>query len=195
MEIEKVLAPILKSGGVGVLPTDTLYGIVASALDKKTVERLYLLRKRDLKKPMIILIASLNDLKKFEISLTLKKKKVLKDLWPGKVSVVFPCKQKKLEYLHRGSGGLAFRFPLDDELTSLLKKVGPLVAPSANLAGKEPAADIAEAKKYFGEKIEFYVDAGKLKSKPSTLVKIDEVGKIEILRQGAVKIAKTRKRG
>ncbi|MEK7522400.1 MAG: Sua5/YciO/YrdC/YwlC family protein [Patescibacteria group bacterium] len=55
------LAEILKNGGIGVIPTDTIYGIVGSALNKKTVERIYKLRRRNLKKPMIVLIGSIND--------------------------------------------------------------------------------------------------------------------------------------
>ncbi|HAR99898.1 MAG: Sua5/YciO/YrdC/YwlC family protein [Candidatus Moranbacteria bacterium GW2011_GWC2_37_73] len=194
-QIQKSVIPILKLGGVGIIPTDTLYGLVGSALNKKTVERVYQLRKRDLKKPMIILISSLNDLKKFGIILSASQKKILGEIWPAKVSVVFECKLKKWEYLHRGQKTLAFRFPSDEELVSLLKKVGPLVAPSANLAGKKPAETYVEAKKYFGEDVDFYVDFGKLKSKPSTLVEFGKDGKLKILREGAVKIAKTAKIG
>ncbi|MDD5463916.1 MAG: L-threonylcarbamoyladenylate synthase [Candidatus Moranbacteria bacterium] len=191
----KEVIKILKTGGVGVVPTDTLYGLVGSALNKKTVERVYQLRKRDLKKPMIILISSLNDLKKFGIILVSSQKKILDEVWPAKVSVVFECKLKKWEHLHRGQKTLAFRFPADKVLVSLLKKVGPLVAPSANLAGKKPAETYAEARKYFGEDVDFYVDSGKLKSKPSTLVEFGKDGQLKILREGAVKIAKTAKIG
>jgi len=194
-QIQKDIAPILKLGGVGVIPTDTLYGIVGSALDKKTVERVYQLRKRELSKPMIILIPSLSDLKKFGIILSSSQKKILGEVWPAKVSVIFECKLKKWEYLHRGQKTLAFRFPADEELVSLLKKVGPLVAPSANLSGKKPAETYLEAKKYFGEDVDFYVDCGKLKSKPSTLVEFGKDGKLKILREGAVRIAKMPKIG
>lgn len=190
LEIQKTIAPILLAGGVGVVPTDTLYGVVGSALKKKSVERIYELRKRNLTKPMIILIATLNDLKKFGIILSANQKKALKEIWPDRVSVVLSCKNKKFQYLHRGSNELAVRLPADVELIKLLKKVGPLVAPSANLEGKVPAATYLEARKYFADEVDFYVDFGKLKSKPSTLIKMNEAGKIEVLRAGAVKIAK-----
>lgn len=189
-KIQKTITPILLSGGVGVIPTDTLYGLVGSALNKKTVERIYALRKRELGKPMIVLISALSDLSKLSVFLNQKQKKVLSVIWPGKVSVVLECEAKKFEHLHRGKQTIAFRLPADPELIKLLKKVGPLVAPSANLAGEEPATTYAEARKYFGEEVDFYVDLGKLKSKPSTLVKMAKDGQIEILRQGAVKIAK-----
>ncbi|HEX8974424.1 MAG TPA: L-threonylcarbamoyladenylate synthase [Patescibacteria group bacterium] len=184
----KEIVPILKMGGVGVLSTDTIYGLVGGALSKKTVERIYVLRKRNPKKPLIILIGSLRDLELFSIKLSNEQKKTLKGLWPGKVSVVLPCKLKKFTYLHRGTETLAFRLPDDEMLKKLLKKTGPLVVPSANFEGEKPAVTIREAKKYFKDDVDFYVDAGKLKSKPSTLVRFDGNSEVEVLRQGAVKI-------
>ncbi|MDP3729453.1 MAG: Sua5/YciO/YrdC/YwlC family protein, partial [bacterium] len=69
----------------------------------------------------------------------------------------------------------------------LLKKTGPLVAPSANPQGLTPALTIAQAKKYFGNHVDFYVNAGTLRSKSSTLVAIEK-GNLIIKRFGAVKI-------
>lgn len=180
---------ILKDGGVGVLPTDTLYGIVGSALKAQTVERIYRIRRRDLKKPMIVLISSLADLKRFGIFLTAKQKEKLGEFWPGKVSVVLDCGGKKFEHLHRGKNTVAFRFPDDEIILKLLKKTGPLVAPSANRAGDEPATNLKEARAYFTDEVDFYVDGGKLKSKPSTLIEMDKDGMVKILRQGAVKLS------
>lgn len=186
-QFPKEVVHILEDGGVGVLPTDTLYGLVGSALDKKTVQRIYVLRKRNPKKPMIILISSLRDLDFFDVKIDQEIKKFLKKVWPGKVSVVFGCKKERFKHLHRGQDSLAFRMPNEKPLLKLLKKTGPLVAPSANLEGRESAITIADAKKYFKDKVDFYLDLGKLKSKPSTLVQIKD-GKIEILRKGSGKI-------
>lgn len=188
INIGKIVVPILREGGIGVLPTDTLYGMVGSALNKKTVERIYKIRKRELRKPLIVLISSLNDLKIFGIKLSVKQKKIFSKLWPGKVSVVLDCPLKKFEHLHRGGKTLALRFPNDENLIKVLKKTGPLVAPSVNVVGEKPAETFADAKKYFGDEVDFYVDAGRLKSKPSTLAKIDVDGNLTVLRQGAVKI-------
>lgn len=173
---------ILKSGGIGVIPTDTTYGIVGSALNKKTVERTYKLRHRQSKKPMIILIGSISDLKKFGISLYPKPYTLNPRTWPQKTSIVFPALSVKFRYLHRGTKTLAFRFPKLKKLCEFLKKTGPLVAPSANLEGQPPAKTIKEAQKYFGDKVDFYIDAGKLNSKPSKLIKISD-SKIEYLRK------------
>jgi len=174
---------ILKSGGVGVLPTDTIYGIVGSALSKKSVIRIYKLRKRNPKKPLIILINTLKDLDYFGIKLDRKTKKILHMLWPGPISVILDCPSRKFAYLHRGTKTLAFRLSKQKNLQNLIQQTGPLVAPSANWEGHPPAKTTREAKNYFGTNADFYIDAGKLDSLPSTLVRIKK-GKIEMLREG-----------
>jgi L-threonylcarbamoyladenylate synthase len=187
------IVDILRSGGVGILPTDTIYGIVGSALMPKTVTRIYRLRKRNLKKPMIVLIASIEDIKQFGIVIDVATKKVLARVWPGKVSIIFPISPrrkselKRFRYLHRGTGALAFRIPRSAWLRKLLEETGPLVAPSVNFEGELPALTIRAAKKYFGKNVDFYINAGRLVSKPSTLIKIEK-GKVTVLREGAAKL-------
>ena len=78
--------------------------------------------------------------------------------------------------------------PKSKQLISLLKKTGPLVAPSANPEGEKPAETILEAKKYFGNQIDAYVSAQKrLSGKPSTLVSLIDP-EPNVLRAGAMKI-------
>jgi L-threonylcarbamoyladenylate synthase len=183
----KKLVEVTKKGGVGVIPTDTIYGLVGKALSRKTVRRIYKLKQRNPKKPSIILISKVDDLKLFRIKLDENTKKFLQKYWPGKISVILPCPHKKFSYLHRGTKTLAFRLPDCPELVSLLKKTGPLIAPSANPESEEPAKTIKEAKKYFGEKVDFYTDVGQLESLPSTLISIKDK-KVEVLRQGEINI-------
>lgn len=182
------LIKLLKNGKIGVIPTDTIYGMVGSALNPEAVEKIYFLRKRDKDKPFIILIYSLGDLKRFGIKLTKKQEEFLKKIWPNPISVVLPCPGERFSYLHRGTKSLAFRVPKNEKLLEILQKVGPLVAPSANHEGKKPAQIIDEAKKYFGEKIEFYVDAGTIKSEPSTIIQLNNHGLWKTLRQGSYKL-------
>ena len=85
----------------------------------------------------------------------------------------------KYKYLHRGTKSLAFRIPTSPELRKLLEKTGPLVAPSANWEGRKPASTIKEAQKFFGPNVEFYMDAGRVIGKSSTL--IDFTGKAPLV--------------
>lgn len=200
------LALLLQEGLIAVMPTDTIYGICGVAFKKEVVERIYRLRKRSPHKPMIILIADIKDLEFFGIKIgsnlykNLKngkfsnrfsdinknELKILQKLWPGPISVILDIyeknKIKKFYYLHRGTKTLAFRLPKPKWLRDILKISGPLVAPSANWEGYEPAKTISEAKKYFGDKVTYY-DGRRIKGKPSTLIKLKN-GKIEVLRKG-----------
>jgi L-threonylcarbamoyladenylate synthase len=186
-KIDENIIKSINSGGIGVLATDTIYGLVASALQKESVERIYEVRQRDSGKPMIILISSLEDLEIFNVEISDQEKKKISSFWPGKVSVMFSCFDDGMAYLHRGKNSLAFRWPDKGDLEELIRKTGPLVAPSANISGYIPARNIREAQKYFGEKIDFYVDGGEIVSEASTLVRVIEE-KIIIERQGAYKM-------
>lgn len=191
------LALLLKEGVIAIMPTDTIYGICGSALNKQTVEKIYKLRRRSPQKPMIILISDFDDLKVFGVEPNNKEMKILKKIWPGKVSVILEMKKyfKKFKYLHRGTKTLAFRLPKPKWLRNILEISGPLVAPSANWESYEPAKTISEAKKYFGKNVIYYDRRGLTrikrgltrKSLPSTLIKLKN-GKIEIIRQGGFKI-------
>lgn len=162
------------------MPTDTILGLVGAALRRKTVERLYRVRKRNPKRPFIILIASARELSKFGIRPDTRVQQFLKAVWPldstrgkpGAVSVILPCPSAKFRYLHRGTKTLALRVPKPNALRALLEKTGPLVAPSANPEGKPPARTVGEAIRYFGTKVDVYVDGKSRRSMPSLIIEI-----------------------
>jgi L-threonylcarbamoyladenylate synthase len=184
---------ILRKGGVAVIPTDTIYGIVCSALNSISVERLYTLKRRNTNKPCIILISKIEDLMLFDIEIKQKIATLLKKIWPSKTSVVFPCNSHRFFYLHRGTFSLAFRLPDDESLLSILRGVGPLLAPSANPEGMSPAINISDAQIYFGALVDYYLDSPKKippTSTHSTLISMSANGSIALLRAGAVEIDK-----
>ena len=176
---------VIKKGGTIVAKTDTLYGILADALNPKVVEKVYSIKNRDEKKPFIILIPDISYLKIFHAKTTPTVEKILNKKG---ITVVLPVEDdKEFEYLHRGIGELAFRIPKDKNLIEFIKKIEkPLIAPSANIEGKEPAKTINEAISYFGNQIDAYVDGGTIEeSKPSTIVRIKN-NNIELLREGNI---------
>lgn len=179
----------IKNGEVAVIPTDTIYGIVGSALKSKTVEKIYKLRKRTSSKPMIILIESKDQISALGVKLSSNQLKTLFSLWPNPLSIVVDIKSQSLNYLHRGMNSLAFRMPDNEFLLKLLKISGPIVAPSANFEGEAAALTQTDAENYFKDHVAFYIDGGELKSKPSTVAKL-EGEKLKVLREGAAKIPK-----
>ena len=163
---------ILKKEGIGVLPTDTIYGLVCSAFSKKAVERIYEIKKRKKDKSFIILISYFKDLKLFGIESGKEVLALLAKIFPAKASIILPCCNKKFFYLHRGKNCLAFRVPEKLWLRKFLSKTGPIVAPSANLEGETLAETIKEARKYFGNNVDFYLDKGRKKGKPSVILEL-----------------------
>lgn len=179
---------LLKPSCVGILPTDTVYGLVARAKDEKAVARLYDLKDRSGGKPGTVIAASLMQLE--ELGLKHRYLKAVEQYWPGAVSVIIPVSDPKLAYLHQGKMGLAVRVPDNKALLELLEKTGPLLTSSANHPGEPTAEDTDEARVYFGDKVDFYVDGGDLRGhKPSTVIRILDDA-VEIIREGAVKIDK-----
>lgn len=176
------LVRLLKAGKVGVLPTDTLYGLVASAVDPAATAHLYALKHRE-RKPGTVIAASVDQL----VDLGLKRRYLtaVEQYWPNPISIEIP---HSIEHLHQGAGRQAFRVVDDAAVRALLEQTGPLVTTSANAPGEPPATTIAEAEQYFGDAVDFYVDGGDLSDRPpSTIIRIIDDA-VEVVRPGAVTI-------
>lgn len=168
-----------------MIPTDTVYGVVARAADQAATERLYRLKSRD-NKPGTLIAASIDQLE--ELGIKRRYLKAVEQFWPGAVSVVIPVSDPKLAYLHQGKLSLAVRLPDQPDLQRLLAATGPLLTSSANQPGQPPAETVAAAKEYFGDKVDFYVDGGDLSGRqPSTVIRVLDDA-IDVLRPGAVPI-------
>jgi L-threonylcarbamoyladenylate synthase len=175
----------LREGQVGVIPTDTLYGVVCAADNQDAVGCLYRAKQRE-NKPGTIIAASVDQLR----SIGLVASKELDNFlyWPGSVSVILNAPDK-LSYIHGGVGSIAARVVAPQVLRELLADVGPLLTSSANITGHQPAVSVAEAMRYFGLGVDFYVDGGHIMSgAPSTIVRYTSDGSLDIVRAGAVNI-------
>lgn len=178
------IASFIKDGGVGVLPTDTLYGLVCSAALPNAIARLYALKHRE-QKPGTVIAANIDQI--VQLGIPKRYLTAIEQFWPNPISVVIPVGDH-LKELHSGKGSVAFRIPKDETLRALLEQTGPLLTSSANHPGETPAATVADAKTYFGGSIDFYVEGGDLSTnKPSTVIRmVDDA--VEVLREGAVEV-------
>ena len=170
----------LQNGGVGVMATDTVYGVVGRLFSPEAVARIYKVKHRNPKKPVgTVLIASTDQLRGIVDS---KLVALASQYWPGPTSVVLPVGED-LAYAHKGLGSLAFRVPADDQLVKLLEQTGPLATSSANLEGQSIAVNVYEAKDYFGSSVDFYEDSGDIPDvRPSRIIKITDTGSVQEIR-------------
>jgi len=177
------LRATLTRGGVAVIRTDTLYGLVASASDPKAVQKVYDLKDRNEHKACIVLIADLSQLLP-GTHMDKAHSALMDKYWPGPVTIIMPVVDtQNLDYLTRGNGSLAYRLPDSSDLRELIRRTGPLIAPSANPEGAEPARSVGDAAAYFGEAVDAYVDSGEVKNATaSRIITVNESGEEQILR-------------
>ncbi len=173
------IVSMLQAGAIGVIRTDTLYGIVCVATNKASVERIYALKGRDNYKSPIVLVANNEQL--FDSPSPFVGTVLIK-YWPGPVSVIIPSIRAP-KWIRRENNSVAYRLPDSSYLQTLLEQTGPLIAPSANPQGKPPAVTVAQAVKYFGSDVDFYVDGGEvLNVAPSRILRVTDHTTIEQLR-------------
>lgn len=171
---------LLSQGAVGIMPTDTVYGVVTRATDQSAVERMYALKSRE-RKPGTIIAAATDQLRSLSVPQAEIDK--VKQWWPNPLSAVLIMNGN--EYLHQGVGDIAMRVVANQKIKALLEQTGPLITSSANLPGQPGATNITEAYAYFGDTVDFYVDGGQITDAlPSTIIR-PRGNEIEILRQGS----------
>ncbi|HNY20681.1 MAG TPA: L-threonylcarbamoyladenylate synthase [Treponemataceae bacterium] len=169
-------ADCLTSGGIAILPTDTIYGF--SGLVPGSSGKIHAIKGRDEGKPFIELIADASDL---GIHCADAINPLLLAYWPGAVTIIVR---------NRAGGTTAYRCPGDEWLRSVIKLCGkPIYSTSVNRAGEPPIKKIDDICAAFGDSAELIVDDGDHEAgAPSTL--IDATGPIyRVIRQGAVNVA------
>lgn len=184
VSIDEAIA-LIRDGGVGVIPTDTVYGLVASAHNPKAVARFYALKNRD-HKPGTIIAASTSQLQELGVDKAYLNR--VQNLWPAPLSVETPLSDA-LSYLHQDTGRQGLRVVDDNKIRDVLEQTGPLVTSSANKPGEPGSVTVAQAWDYFKDTVDFYVDGGDRSGRaPSTLIRLLDDGEIEVIRPGAVKL-------
>jgi len=189
-KVIKEVVEIIKAGGVIVCPTDTVYGLICDAANKRAVERIFKIKKRPKGKPIPIFVKNIKMAKKF-VKLNKKQEKFLKN---NKITAVLKVKNQAKKVFPGGiissEDKIGIRIPNYKPINNLFKKLKfPLTGTSANISGKLAPTRIKEVLKQFQkEKIQpdLILDAGNLKpSKPSMV--IDLTNKTpKILRLGSV---------
>lgn len=180
---------ILRSGGVAIVPTDTVYGIIGDATKAEVIKKIFAVKKRPQEKVFPIFIKNVSEARKLAYIADVKAK-FLERIWPGPLTVIFQHKERLPKVLTGGKDTIGMRIPGNPFLLELLLRLDfPLVQTSANVSEKPAAKNVDEVKEYFAKaeaKPDLVVDVGEIAGKSSTV--IDYTGKEPmILRVGLVK--------
>lgn len=167
---------VLNRGGVAVIPTDTVYGLAARPDFPAAVDRLYTIKGRELAKPIAILASDLEAIARFGYPLAGKARELAERHWPGALTMVI--------------GKEGFRIPDLAATRELIAACGGVLrVTSANLSGRRPATDAHAALAAVGLSADCVVDDGiSPGGVPSTVVRVNADGSLEVLREGAIKL-------
>src|SRR3989339_192814 len=186
-EILNKAATIIKSGGLVVFPTETVYGLGANVFDEKALAKIFSAKGRPSDNPIIVHISDEDQLKELVDTVSEQQKKLINAFWPGPLTIVFEKKKEISDIVSGGLPTIAVRMPSNVFAHGLIKLAGvPIAAPSANISGRPSGTTGEHIYDELTGKVNMIVDAGFSDiGVESTVVKINKE-QVLILRPGAI---------
>lgn len=180
-KIEKNLA----AGGAVVLPTETVYGLFAQALNEEAVERVYELKRRPRDKALNLNVASLEEIYAFSKNQPSYLEQLYQAFLPGSLTIILQANDRVPAWINSSLKTVGFRIPNHPVTLDLIRKYGPLIGPSANLSGKASGTSFQQIMMDFQEEVSGVEDDAALTGQDSTILDLSGE-KALILRQGAI---------
>lgn len=186
-EIDKVL----KNDGVIAFVTDTVWGLGCLPESKKAVEKIYKIKHRDEKKPLILMSYDTYPLIKYLKPISKSAQKLMKEHFPGALTLVLDKSDETPDYVTSGMKTVGVRVPDNEVFSDICKYIEghTLATTSANLSNQPPALTYDEAMEYIGRDVDYVVKDYGLSAKgtASTVAGIFD-DEIRIFRQGDIVI-------
>ncbi|MCE4623924.1 MAG: threonylcarbamoyl-AMP synthase [Caldisphaeraceae archaeon] len=185
MEAIDRVSRVIKSGGLVVIPTDTVYGIIADPFNEEAVKRVYSVKERDERKPLPILLAESHHafllVEPGELFWSLAMR-----FWPGQLTIVEKGSKEIPRHLSSWHE-IGLRLPDCRFCRLIASRIGgAIIGTSANISGKESPRSFEEAFTMLSDRVDLYVDGGEFgKGIPSTVVSVVG-GSLKILRRGYI---------
>lgn len=186
-EINEEVIRILKNGGLVGVPTETVYGLAACALDETAVHAIYEVKGRPEVKPLSVMVSGKEDMERYCEQIPKAAYTLAEMFWPGPLTIVLKSRDVIPSLVRAGGETVGLRCP-DHPLTLELLKCSrlPLAAPSANPSGEKSPQTASEVLRYFDRKIEGVLDGGECSvGVESTIIDLSRTP-YRILRNGAL---------
>lgn len=181
--IEKA-SKIIKSGGVVVFPTDTVYGIGCNPYNKEAIQKIYKIKSRESSKSLPILAFS-KDVAAKIVEFDKNAEKIAEKIWPGPLTLILKLTDEKLKASLNIDNKIAIRVPKHQCTLELLEKCNFLVGTSANISGTGPFRNPEECYQNIQD-FDLFLDGGTITSDgESTIIEFEE-GKLKIHREGVL---------
>lgn len=185
METNTDLKEILANGGAVVLPTETVYGLFARALDEKAVNYVYELKNRPRDKAMNLNVASYEDILTYSKEQPDYLKKLYDAFLPGPLTIILKANGQVPKWINSGLTTVGFRLPNHPVTRELIQAEGPLIGPSANKSGMASGRYFDQIRAQFDFQVTGYQDDDALLGLDSTILDLS-VTPARILRQGKI---------
>lgn len=182
----KEAAAMIKAGGLVVYPTETVYGLGASATNRIAVLKVFAAKRRPLDNPLSVAVKDMKQADEIAY-VNAAARKLAKAFLPGPLTMVLKKKARLPKELTAGSDKVGIRIPRNEIALKLIALTGPITATSANMSGQPSITTADEARRQLEGRVDFVLDGGpSTLGVESTVVDVSEDGRFEILRDGAV---------
>ncbi len=182
----RTAASAIRRGEVVAIPTDTFYGLAADPFQPKAVEQIFQIKKRPETKPILLLIASTNQLRGLVRDVPATFHALAARFWPGPLTIILPAAAGVLAAVTAGTGSVAVRLPAAAVPRALARAVGrPLTGTSANLSGRPAARTARDVASQLGASVYHILDGGRARSREASTI-LDLSGPPRIVRPGAI---------
>ncbi|MBA4393726.1 MAG: threonylcarbamoyl-AMP synthase [Desulfobacca sp.] len=174
---------VLKEGGVIAYPTDTIYGFGCDMTNKKAIQRIYQIKKRDPKKPFSFICSDLKNISLYA-QVTNQAYKIMKRCLPGPYTFILLGTKLVPRVMVTKRKTVGIRVPNNNICLAIVKKLGnPIISTSVGFSGGEVFSDPFLIEETFGSQIDLTVDGGLLASQPSTIISLID-NDVEVVREG-----------
>ncbi len=180
-------ASVIKGGGIVAYPTRCLYGLGTDALNDGAVAEIFAIKQRPAQKPVLILIDGIRQLERLVIRIPKIAEEIMRQFWPGNVTLVFEASEEVSPVLTGGSRKIGIRLPGHPIASALVKAVsGAITGTSANLSGSRGCHQVRDLEPTVAQRLDLILDAGPLEGGQGSTVVDVTGGAPRILREGVV---------